>query len=722
MQMSYPLDKTYYDASYPRLYQATRTSGVYSAESHFLTTVSGGMTINVSSGLMWLKLSEFQGCVFASTESEQFLLDNADGQYNRKDSLIVRYDAIGSPNEDGVMVPEIYLTVKKGENTAQTDPQPPLLQRDENVMEWALADIRVPKGVTQITPAYIEDQRLNEEVCGVMRDGVTGIPTQSLYDAWWDWFSSLKLDAETKASEFSNWIDLFKANQTSDFNAWFSSFKTSKESEFYKWFDSIKDTLNEDALTNLYKKIEDVEDRIDSIEERVNNINSYQQTLVVGHVNSGHTKDDVDYLCTGTSDNLTIEKAMSALPSEGGKILLREGTYNLSARVYLNKANVTIEGMGDETIINKAYNGYAFAIYAKSCVVSNLYIEGNKTAESPTSNNAAFYLSELSSGATLYQVTANNHGGAGVLVGDADISIVKCKFSNNGNDVDAGSGITFNANTDIVRSRILIYKCECIDNKLYGIRMNNYAENCTISGCTISGHTYGIYITASGRDNMIARNLFEDNEYGVYCAGPDNSFVRNTCDGNNRSIYITANNNLISGNKCNNSTQYGSGIELYSGNYNIVSNNLCDGNYNAGIYVRTNARQNTITGNTCSNGSSGIAVQGGRNTLVGNVLQGNYVSGIGITGNLNTITGNSTYSTGVGIYIYDSSEYNTAIANSCIESAIQASGVGCNITGNTCHGINLSSTSSGCLVSSNLTTLENGITNAGTDNTVINNR
>ena len=46
--------------------------------------------------------------------------------------------------------------------------------------DLCLAEIRRPAGSTEITTANITDTRADEAVCGVMRDGVTGIPTAQL--------------------------------------------------------------------------------------------------------------------------------------------------------------------------------------------------------------------------------------------------------------------------------------------------------------------------------------------------------------------------------------------------------------------------------------------------------------------------------------------------------------------------------------------------------------
>ena len=43
-----------------------------------------------------------------------------------------------------------------------------------------MASVFVPAGTVSITSADITDLRLDEVFCGLMRDGVTGIPTEQL--------------------------------------------------------------------------------------------------------------------------------------------------------------------------------------------------------------------------------------------------------------------------------------------------------------------------------------------------------------------------------------------------------------------------------------------------------------------------------------------------------------------------------------------------------------
>jgi len=83
---------------------------------------------------------------------------------------------------------------------------------------------------------------------------------------------------------------------------------------------------------------------------------------------------------TGTNDHTRINAAITALPSTGGKIILREGTYNLGGSINVNKSNVTIQGMGASTILNAtATVTNLINITGTHCKILDLNLTNNST-------------------------------------------------------------------------------------------------------------------------------------------------------------------------------------------------------------------------------------------------------------------------------------------------------------------------------------------------------
>lgn len=71
----------------------------------------------------------------------------------------------------------------------------------------------------------------------------------------------------------------------------------------------------------------------------------------------GTTGMEADYICDGTADGSTIKSAIAALPSTGGRILVRNGTYNFDTsadRIFLVTSNVFFEGETFGGVIFKA--------------------------------------------------------------------------------------------------------------------------------------------------------------------------------------------------------------------------------------------------------------------------------------------------------------------------------------------------------------------------------
>lgn len=161
----FPLENTDYSAADAQLWFATRLSGVY-ANNHLAVSPAGGMGVNVGKGIAWLHYGEFAGAVYGNTGEVSLPVLIADAMYPRIDRVVVRYDAIQNKG---------LLAISTG--TPASTPSAPAIVRNENAYEISLAQIYVAAGATEITVANITDERLDESVCGLMRDGVTGIDT-----------------------------------------------------------------------------------------------------------------------------------------------------------------------------------------------------------------------------------------------------------------------------------------------------------------------------------------------------------------------------------------------------------------------------------------------------------------------------------------------------------------------------------------------------------------
>jgi hypothetical protein len=168
--ITYPENGITYDADDASGYLSTRLSGVYSADEDFAVTANGGLTVTVSAGQAWVRPARFRGRSIILEQPETVTLTAADAVRTRIDRLVLRYDAAAKKTS---------LTVLTG-TPDSASPTAPEITRTALVYDLCLADIRRPAGSTVVTAADITDTRADEDVCGVMRDSVTGIPTAQL--------------------------------------------------------------------------------------------------------------------------------------------------------------------------------------------------------------------------------------------------------------------------------------------------------------------------------------------------------------------------------------------------------------------------------------------------------------------------------------------------------------------------------------------------------------
>jgi hypothetical protein len=243
-EKSFPLENTLYNAEDAQLWMSTRTTGLYSAEDNLAVKPAGGMQILVAPGLAWLNWAKFKGIVYANTEDKLLTVATAHGSLSRIDRVVVCYDQVLNTAE---------LKILQGQPASA--PVPPDIERAEGLAyEIALADIRVGRGVLEVTPADVTDQRLNEELCGIMRDGVTRIPTQELYD------------------------------QVTD--QW-SFFLNSSRTGFDTWFETIKDILDENAAGNLLGVINKMRAELPSLSGWADFIRNGVDLDILGNIGKG---------------------------------------------------------------------------------------------------------------------------------------------------------------------------------------------------------------------------------------------------------------------------------------------------------------------------------------------------------------------------------------------------------------------------------------------------
>lgn len=169
--VTYPLGGITYDAEDAAAYFSTRTSGVFSTEEDFAVTVAedGGTAVTVGAGRAWMHVSRRVGLNVTMREAQTLTLPLADSALPRIDRVVLRYDATSRSTS---------LQVLQG--TPSSEPAAPAISHTELVYDLCLCQISRPAGQTALTTANLTDTRADEALCGLMRDGVTGIPMEAL--------------------------------------------------------------------------------------------------------------------------------------------------------------------------------------------------------------------------------------------------------------------------------------------------------------------------------------------------------------------------------------------------------------------------------------------------------------------------------------------------------------------------------------------------------------
>lgn len=126
----------------------------------------------MGAGRGWVHPSRFTGYSITKRESDTLTMPLADPSLPRIDRIIMRYDA-------GARAASLQVL----QGTASSTPTAPAISRTELIYDLCLAEITRPAGSTSITTGQITDTRLDEALCGIVRDSVTGIPTDELLAA-----------------------------------------------------------------------------------------------------------------------------------------------------------------------------------------------------------------------------------------------------------------------------------------------------------------------------------------------------------------------------------------------------------------------------------------------------------------------------------------------------------------------------------------------------------
>lgn len=206
------------------------------------------MNITLKPGDAWLN-----GRMYRLFEDKIFTLDPSDSVTERIDRVVV-----------GVNYVDRIITsyVKKG--TPSMEPVRPELQRDADIYEISLAEIRIGKGVIGISDSVVTDTRMDSEVCGIVVGLVDKVDTTTLMNQLEKWkeeyIKATNQWTDEQERLFKAWEELFK----SDAQNW----RENEERAFDEWLESIKGKLDGDVAGNLQNQIDDLVQKDIELDEK----------------------------------------------------------------------------------------------------------------------------------------------------------------------------------------------------------------------------------------------------------------------------------------------------------------------------------------------------------------------------------------------------------------------------------------------------------------------
>lgn len=222
-------------------------------------------------------------------------------------------------------------------------------------------------------------------------------------------------------------------------------------------------------------------------------------TIVIG-IDGLHNKDNVDYLCDPDCPAEKIQLALESIHGTG-RILLREGVYNLEHTLYFTSDKVHLCGMGNATVLRRAYasvgrDSNAFVtINNMECCISDIVIDGANLQSFEHRLNGVSLRKGFN---RMYNTTIENFDGTGLALYSVSNMVTNSRFLGNSN-----YGMIIYASESTVTGNE-------INDGLY--LYDSSERNMVMGNRCIAYHTPTIEPHYMSRYNMIAHNYLIGSE------------------------------------------------------------------------------------------------------------------------------------------------------------------------------------------------------------------
>lgn len=283
-------DRKYNATHWANYFKPLFKSGVFNGDLQVVA--NGGMSVTVNVGYAWLI-----GYGYQNTEPLPIDLEVASGNLNRYDTIKIKLD---------LSARTITAYADKGGNA--TSPAKPINIRSDTVFELTIAEVYIAAGTTVITQSMITDTRMDNTKCGWVTGAVEQINFSQIYAQFTQYFNEQRARIVADVEEFEEGIDQkqqaageylqrYENDVDSDkvqadeflenFKQYLQTYTSQQQAEIEAFIETIKDILNEEAATQLLLFIQDLQERVDFIEnviatnEVVQNITISDGSLLV---------------------------------------------------------------------------------------------------------------------------------------------------------------------------------------------------------------------------------------------------------------------------------------------------------------------------------------------------------------------------------------------------------------------------------------------------------
>ncbi|MCL0077395.1 right-handed parallel beta-helix repeat-containing protein, partial [Dehalococcoidia bacterium] len=451
--------------------------------------------------------------------------------------------------------------------------------------------------------------------------------------------------------------------------------------------------------------------------------------FTIGHI--AHAPA-ADFVADGVDDHIQFQQALDALPTGGGKLIVLAGTYNFGAAVGRAIDNVTIQGIGQATVINRdginpvftagAQSNWVFRDFktdaggieltaAKNYTLQNITIGISYVAfrtdaaaeawdipigrtatlvvaasdSSPQSKAQADFVADGVDDQVEIQaaIDALPAGGGKVLLMEGTYNIVPDRMVA---AILTAISLYFRENVTLEgQGRGTILRTPTITDQHFVAILAVNAPRTTIRGLTIdlnSSGSFATQIVAQGIsliESLTTDTIVTENKVfgGAYSENISlwracyNAITNNILlDGADGVGLTEANGNLISNNLMRNAVT--EAVDLIESGNNIIVGNVSEGNSHGVLIRGATSRGNVIKGNVIINSKScGIrTIAGTGNLIEGNVLIASAGTGMGIHTSGNIIANNYIERSGAYGIMLISANHNI-IANNIVKSSSQ---------------------------------------------------